>query len=66
MSGINKDFVLERKELNLTQQDAAMLIDVSRVTYIKYEEQPETMPIGKYEKLMNEFARLRSLKEIEE
>lgn len=58
---INKDFRPEREALNLSQQDAAMLIDVSRVTYNKYETEPETMPIGKYEQLMQEFARLREL-----
>lgn len=66
MSEINKDFKLEREELNLTQQDAAMLLSVSRVTYIKWETEPNTMPIGKYEQLMREFDRLRTLKETEE
>lgn len=66
MSDINKQFRDERLELGLSQQDAAMLIDVSRVTYIKYEERPETMPIGRYERLMAEFARLRQLKEQEQ
>lgn len=65
MSEINKDFKSEREELNLTQQDAAVLLDVSRITYIKWESEPETMPIGKYEKLMSEFERLRNLKELE-
>lgn len=65
MSEINKDFKSEREELNLTQQDAAMLLDVSRITYIKWEQEPDTMPIGKYEKLVSEFARLRNLKELE-
>jgi DNA-binding XRE family transcriptional regulator len=65
MSGINKDFKTERIELGLTQQDAAILIDVSRITYIKYEQDPNEMPIGRYEKLLNEFKRLRELKEQE-
>jgi len=66
MSEINKEFRTEREALNLSQQDAAVLIDVSRVTYSKYEDDPDTMPIGKYEQLMREFARLRKLKEQEQ
>lgn len=62
---INKEFKHEREELGLSQQDAAMLLGVSRVTYIKWELEPDTMPIGKYERLINEFARLRELKENE-
>lgn len=65
MSGINKDFKREREDLNLTQQDAAMLLSVSRITYIKWESDPNTMPIGKYEQLVSEFERLRTLKENE-
>ena len=66
MSEINKQFRDEREELNLSQQDAAVLLNVSRVTYIKWEQEPETMPIGKYEQLMREFTRLRELKEQEQ
>ena len=65
MSEIDKQFRGEREELNLTQQDSAMLLNVSRVTYIKWESEPDTMPIGKYEQLKREFARLRALKEDE-
>lgn len=65
-SSIDKDFREERRELGLTQQDAAILIGVSRVTYIKYEDDPDSMPIGKYERLKTEFARIRLLKESEE
>ena len=65
MNGINKDFKVERDELHLTQQDAAMLLGVSRITYIKWENEPDTMPIGRYEQLIREFARLRELKENE-
>lgn len=65
MSEIDKDFKSERIELGLTQQDAAILVDVSRITYIKWETEPDTMPIGKYEQLLNEFKRLRELKEQE-
>lgn len=66
MSEINKDFKTERQELNLTQQDAAILLNVSRVTYSKWELEPATMPIGKYEQLKREFERLRNLREHEE
>jgi DNA-binding XRE family transcriptional regulator len=65
MSDINKQFRHDRIELGLTQLDAAVLLGVSRVTYIKWETEPETMPIGKYEQLTREFTRLRELKEQE-
>lgn len=66
MNEINKDFKSERVELGLTQQDAAVLLSVTRVTYIKWETDPSTMPIGKYELLMREFERLRALRELRE
>jgi DNA-binding XRE family transcriptional regulator len=66
MSEINKEFREEREELGLSQLDVAMLLDVSRVTYIKWEQEPNTMPIGKYERLVSEFKRLRELKEQEQ
>lgn len=65
MNGISKDFKPLREGLGLTQLDAAVLLGVSRITYIKWESEPDTMPIGKYEKLMSEFARLSNLKEQE-
>lgn len=52
-----------REELNLTQQDAAMLLNTSRVTYIKWEQHPDSMPLGKYNRLLNEFERLRNIQE---
>lgn len=51
-----------RVSLGLSQQDAAVLLDVSRPTYIKWEQDLNTMPIGKYEQLMKEFERLKQLK----
>jgi DNA-binding XRE family transcriptional regulator len=63
MSGINKEFKVQREELHLTQQDAAVMLGVSRITYIKWETEPDTMPIGKYEQLIREFDRLRDIKE---
>ena len=63
MSEINKQFKVQREELNLTQQDAAVLLGVSRITYIKWETDPDTMPIGKYEQLNRELDRLIKLKE---
>lgn len=65
MSEINKDFRQRREELNLSQQDAAILLGVSRVTYNKWEQDPKTMPIGKYEELVKHFNRLNELKEQE-
>lgn len=63
MNEINKQFKVQREELNLTQQDAAVLLGVSRITYIKWETDPDTMPIGKYEQLNRELDRLIKLKE---
>lgn len=63
MKEFSKQFKKQREELNLTQQDAAMLLNVSRITYIKWETEPSTMPIGKYEQLIREFDRLIKLKE---
>ena len=63
MGEFNKQFKVQREELNLTQQDAAVLLGVSRITYIKWETDPDTMPIGKYEQLIREFDRLIKLKE---
>lgn len=63
MYEINKQIREQRRELRLTQQDAAVMIGVTRITYIKWENDPGTMPIGKYEELMAEFARLKALKE---
>lgn len=62
MSEINKDFEKERKALKLTQLDVAMMLGVSRFTYIRWEQEPDTMPIGKYEQLLKEFDRLKELK----
>jgi transcriptional regulator with XRE-family HTH domain len=65
MNAISKIIKQERESLNLTQQDVAVLLEVSRITYIKWEQDPGTMPLGKYEKLMSEFNRLHNLKEKE-
>jgi len=56
------DFASLRRALHLTQQDVAVLLGVSRVTYIKYETDPDTMPIGTYKKLIRELRRLSELR----
>ncbi len=56
------DFRAWRRELDLGQQDAALLIGVSRVTYIKYESDPDCMPIGVYRHLISELKRLSELR----
>lgn len=63
MREITKQLKRARRELKLSQQDAATLIGVTRVTYNKWEHDPSVMPIGKYEQLQLEIARLRELKE---
>ncbi len=60
---IDKKFKEERLELGLSQLDAAYLLGVSRPTYIKWEQDIDQMPIGKYEQLLSEFKRIRELKE---
>lgn len=57
------NFRAQRKELGLTQQDVAVLLGISRVTYIKYEQEPDLMPLGQYKKLVTELERFRNLKE---
>lgn len=54
----DKNLKDKREALKLSQQDVAILLGVSRVTYIKYEQDPDSMPLGKYEQLMAEFIRL--------
>lgn len=66
MNEIQNNLENERQALGLTQQDAAILIGVTRATYIKYENDLNTMPIGKYEQLKKELARLKELKNKEE
>lgn len=52
----------QREELNMSQQDVAIFLGVSRVTFIKWENDASLMPLGKYNDLMTEFERLRSIK----
>lgn len=51
-----------RMSLGLSQQDVAVMLGVSRPTYVKWETNLNIMPIGKYEQLMKEFERLKQLK----
>jgi len=59
---IDKNLEAMRIELGLTQLDVAILLGISRVTYIKWEQQPLVMPIGKYEELMVAYDNIRELK----
>jgi DNA-binding XRE family transcriptional regulator len=63
---INKDLRKLREELGLSQLDVAVMLDTSRPTYVRWETDPQLMPIGKYEKFMQEIARLRTLRENED
>lgn len=51
-----------RKQLRLTQDEVADFLGVSRYTVMKWEDRPEQMPLGQYEKLVNEFKRLEEMK----
>lgn len=63
MAEINKNFAKERRSLYLTQGDVALAIGVSRFTYIKWENDPDTMPIGRYEEVIEFFAKQRAKRE---
>lgn len=39
-----------RQLLKITQQDMAIILGVSRLTYIKWENDVDTMPFGSYRK----------------
>lgn len=52
---IVSDFRPIREQLKITQDEAARYINVTRATYIKYEKFPETMPLGKYMRLIQWF-----------
>lgn len=56
-----QNFKVVRESLGLSQQDVAVMLGVSRMTYIKWEQEPETMPLGKYIKLLKELERLNEL-----
>lgn len=47
-----------REQIGISQLDAALLLGVSRPTYVKWENNLDTMPIGKYNQLQKEFKRL--------
>ena len=58
-----RDIKQEREALRLTQQDVAVMLGTSRVTYIKWEGNLDTMPLGKFNYLVTEFDRLNKLKQ---
>lgn len=47
----------------MTQLDVAILLGVSRVTYIKWEDDPDTMPIGKYKELIHELEGFKKIRD---
>lgn len=59
MPSLNKDLVKQRKDLKLTQGDVALAIGVSRVAYSNWEQDINTMPVGRYEQVLSLFIRLR-------
>ena len=62
MQEIQNNLQQTRVSLGLSQQDVAVMLKVSRPTYVKWETNLNIMPIGKYEQLMKEFERLKQLK----
>lgn len=65
MQEIQNNLMQTRMSLGLSQQDAAVILEVSRPTYVKWEQNINIMPIGKYEQLMKEFERIKQLKDKE-
>lgn len=59
----NVNFKTLREELRLSQQDVAIMLNVTRQTYIKWEQSPDIMPLGKYVQLVRELERLKAIKE---
>jgi transcriptional regulator with XRE-family HTH domain len=60
MAGLSKDLVKQRKDLKLTQEDVALALGVSRVTYNNWEQNISTMPVGRYEQVLRLFDNLRA------
>lgn len=60
MAGLSKDLVKQRKDLKLTQEDVALALGVSRVTYNNWEQKISTMPVGRYEQVLELFENLRA------
>lgn len=54
----------EREDLKLTQQDVAIMLGVGRVSYLNWENEPETMPLGKYLTIIKKFEELRKLRDL--
>jgi len=47
-----------RDHLRITQAEVAIMIGVSRLTYIKWENNQDLMPIGKYKETIDNFSKL--------
>lgn len=60
MPSVNKNLVKQRKDLKLTQSDVALAIGVSRVAYSNWEQDINTMPVGRYEQALELFESLRA------
>src|SRR5437868_15101632 len=52
-----RDLMAERLALKLTQADMAVIIGVSRLTYIKWERNRMLMPVGRYTQICIELDR---------
>lgn len=51
-----------RQVLHITQAEMAVLLDVSRLTYIAWEKDIDKMPLGKYRQAWQHLSRLHDLK----
>lgn len=60
MAGLSRDLVKQRKDLKLTQEDVALALGVSRVAYNNWEQNISTMPVGRYEQVLELFDTLRA------
>lgn len=51
-----------RKDLKMTQLDVAIMLGISRVTYNKYEQDVNSMPMGSYRRIIEVFNKLYELR----
>lgn len=56
-----RDIRAERETYKVTQADMAVIVGTSRLTYIKWEKDIDTMSIGQYKRVCKELDRLAQL-----
>lgn len=59
---VNTNLKELRDELKLSQQEVAVMLDVTRMTYSKWEKNPSNMPLGKILEANEKLNKLKELK----